>query len=117
MDTEGTLLAALHADPTDHACWLALADWLEEDGQPRRAELLRLRLLLQNAAAAERPQREKRLLELLEGTRPVAPILENVGGMKLALIPAGTFWMGSPPGEPGRHHDEDPYHHVELTRP
>jgi uncharacterized protein (TIGR02996 family) len=118
MDTEGTLLAALHADPTDHACWLALADWLEEDGQLRRAEQLRLRLLLQDAEVAERSRHEKRLLELLdEGTRPVVPTLQNAAGIRMALIPAGSFWMGSPPGEPGRHHDEDPYHHVELTRP
>ena len=119
MDTEGTLLAALHADPTDHACWLALADWLEEDGQPRRAELLRLRLLLQHAAAPSGTDAEKRLRQLLdEGTKPVAPVLDTTRpACSLALIPAGTFRMGSPPGEPGRHRDEDPCHHVELTRP
>src|SRR5262245_49693305 len=116
MDTEQTLLLALHADPSDAACWLALADWLEEDGQPRRAELLRLRLGLQDAAP-QRFEREQRLRQLLaEGVRPVVPKLTNSVGMELALIPAGTFWMGSPQGEPGRHSDEDPRHQVTLTR-
>jgi uncharacterized protein (TIGR02996 family) len=40
--TEGDFLAALHANPSDEVTWLALADWLEEDGQAKRAELLRI---------------------------------------------------------------------------
>src|SRR5262245_27949850 len=104
MDTERTLLEALRADPADHACWLALADWLEEAGQERRAELLRLRLGLQDAAAPpERVARELRMRQLLdEGVAPVVPGLTNSVGMRLALIPAGAFWMGSPEGEGGR---------------
>jgi formylglycine-generating enzyme required for sulfatase activity len=35
-----------------------------------------------------------------------APPMENGIGMKLALIPAGKFRMGSPAGEPGRREDE-----------
>ena len=42
MNTESTLLQAIHAAPEDDLAWLALADWLEEHGQPGRAELLRL---------------------------------------------------------------------------
>jgi formylglycine-generating enzyme required for sulfatase activity len=37
-------------------------------------------------------------------------------GMKLALVPAGVFTMGSPPTEPGRHSDEM-QHRVAITRP
>src|SRR5262249_14048453 len=33
------------------------------------------------------------------------------------LIPAGTFLMGSPGGEPGRSPNEGPRHEVEITRP
>src|SRR5262249_15473190 len=50
------------------------------------------------------------------GVRPVVPILVNSLGMSLALVPAGTFWMGSPEGEPGWHQDESPRHRVEISR-
>src|SRR4051794_39643766 len=116
MNTEATLHQALHRDPGDRTCWLALADWLEESGQPQRAELLRLRLGLQSAEAPHRDARERRLRALLEaGVEPAGPVLVNSVGMRLTLIPPGSFWMGSPEGEPGRHLDEDPRHHVVLT--
>jgi formylglycine-generating enzyme required for sulfatase activity len=37
--------------------------------------------------------------------------------MKLALIPAGKFTMGSPRSEQGRGENEGPQHEVEITRP
>ena len=37
--------------------------------------------------------------------------------MKLALIPAGEFMMGSPPSEIGREDDEGPPHRVRISRP
>ncbi len=37
--------------------------------------------------------------------------------MKLALIPAGEFMMGSPPGEEDRDDDQGPQHHVRITKP
>lgn len=43
----------------------------------------------------------------------------SLGGdvkMKLALIEAGKFRMGSPPTEKKRHADEGPQHEVEITR-
>lgn len=40
----------------------------------------------------------------------------NSIGMKFALIPAGTFLMGSPPEEKRRSKDEE-QHEVEITRP
>ena len=117
MDVERTLLEALRADPDDLAGWLALSDWLEEAGQGRRADLLRLRLRLQDPEAPRRDDSERRLRELLdEGAAPVFVGLTNSAGMELALVPAGTFWMGSPKSEPGRHTDEDPRHKVALSR-
>ncbi len=38
-------------------------------------------------------------------------------GMKLALIPAGTFTMGSPAGEADRSTDEGPTHSVRISQP
>jgi formylglycine-generating enzyme required for sulfatase activity len=38
-------------------------------------------------------------------------------GIPFALIPAGTFRMGSPDGEYGRYADEGPVHQVQITRP
>ncbi|MFM8729018.1 MAG: formylglycine-generating enzyme family protein, partial [Planctomycetaceae bacterium] len=40
----------------------------------------------------------------------------NTIGMKLLLIPAGTFTMGSPDSEKGRSDDEN-QHQVTLTKP
>jgi formylglycine-generating enzyme required for sulfatase activity len=42
--------------------------------------------------------------------------VEPVTGMELALIPTGTFTMGSPPSELGREPQEVP-HRVEVSRP
>ncbi len=47
---------------------------------------------------------------------PAEETLTNSIGMTFVLIPAGTFMMGSPPGEMGRYDDED-QHRVTLTRP
>jgi len=42
---------------------------------------------------------------------------ENEIGMKLRLIPAGGFMMGSPADEKHRERNEEPVHRVEITRP
>jgi uncharacterized protein (TIGR02996 family) len=113
---EGTLLAALHAEPTDEAGWLVLCDWLEEEGDPR-AELARLSLLLRRGSGS--PQKalwQQRVQELLAaGVRPCVPVLRNSLSMELVLIPAGSFLMGSPDDEEGRSANEG-VHEVELTQ-
>ncbi len=43
--------------------------------------------------------------------------LTNALDMKFVLVPAGTFLMGSPPGERDRAADEGPQHEVTITRP
>jgi uncharacterized protein (TIGR02996 family) len=117
MDTQQAILQALHDDPADQASWLILGDWLEEHGEPERAELLRLsRRLRVLPAGAERDAAEDRLRALLAaGVRPCVPLLTNSIGLELALIPAGTFFMGSPGDEEARDGDE-PQHEVEITR-
>ncbi len=119
---EEGFLAALHAEPCDEATWLALTDWLEEEGQAERAELVRLhrrlRALPVMEHSEERATLEERLVALLvRGIRPVSAVVVNSVGMGLALIPPGRFRMGSPEGEIARSHDEGPLHEVEITQP
>jgi uncharacterized protein (TIGR02996 family) len=119
---EAAFLATLHAEPNDETTWLALADWLEEDGQADRAELVRLvrrlRTLPVMSRTRERARLENRVAELLDvGVPPVVPEVVNSIGMRLALIPPGRFRMGSPDGEAGRGPDEGPLHEVEITWP
>jgi len=49
---------------------------------------------------------------------PLAPYTDTLPDTKITFdmvpIPAGTFRMGSPPGEPGRDEDEGPQHEVTL---
>jgi uncharacterized protein (TIGR02996 family) len=114
---EGDFLTAIAEDPADPAAWLVLADWLEEQGDPR-GELLRLTRFLPQAGGEQRAVQEERLRGLLaQGVRPCWPTLTNSLGMKLALIPAGTFLMGSPEGENGRGSEEGPQHAVTLSQP
>jgi formylglycine-generating enzyme required for sulfatase activity len=54
---------------------------------------------------------------LAAGVLPCVPTITNSIGMKLALIPAGTFLMGSPDSEQDRSEDEGPQHEVEITSP
>src|SRR4051794_33389399 len=108
---EDAYLSALRDDPSDEVAWLALADWLDEDGQPQRAELLRLvrqlRALPDWRRTKKRTALEGRLAGLLlAGVRPAVPEVVNGIGMRLALVPAGRFSMGSPANEGGRYRSE-----------
>jgi formylglycine-generating enzyme required for sulfatase activity len=52
--------------------------------------------------------------------RPRVDLTLDLGNgvtMKLVLIPAGTFTMGSPATEPGRSPDEGPQHEVTISKP
>jgi formylglycine-generating enzyme required for sulfatase activity len=53
------------------------------------------------------------------GTEVAKPTKEfaNTIGMKLVLIPAGEFMMGSPETEKDREADEGPQHKVQITKP
>jgi uncharacterized protein (TIGR02996 family) len=132
------------ADPGDELAWLALADWLEEHNQPGPAELHRLGVLLRRPQNHLRPEdpilpgfwptqrpeqrqaeevdpHEEQLRWLLaRGITPVVPLhtvyLRQGVRLKLALIPPGTFWMGSPEEEPERDDDEGPRHQVTISR-
>ena len=49
-------------------------------------------------------------------TAPAIDSITNIIGMKLNLIPAGTFTMGSPEGEEGRR-DNETQHPVTISKP
>ena len=118
-----TFLQAILDDPRDTLAWQAMADWLEEDDQPLRAELVRLREALTRAILVDgRPTKERRLRELLlSGVAPVVPLwnveLPGAVSLPLALIPAGSFLMGSPDKERHRGFDEGPRQAVRISKP
>jgi uncharacterized protein (TIGR02996 family) len=119
MRVEQALMAAIHDSPGDETSWLVLADWLEEQGEADRAELLRLHRRLRDLdEGRERERLEGRVQEMLRaGVRPCVPTLVNSVGMELALIPEGWFRFGSPPQEEGRYYDEGPRRRTAMTRP
>jgi uncharacterized protein (TIGR02996 family) len=119
MDEEAALWAAIHAEPDDEVAWLVLGDWLEDHANLLRAELFRLTLDLRlGRVEARRPALEERQRHLLaSGVLPPVPEMVNSVGMRLALIPPGTFWMGSRDDEAERGVDEGPVHEVAITRP
>jgi uncharacterized protein (TIGR02996 family) len=116
--TEDAFLQAILDDPDSAAAtWLVLADWLEERGDPR-TELVRLRHDPNFRPDLTPMQRDDRVRALLaSGIKPCVPTITNSIGMRLALIPAGTFLMGSPETEEERQNDEGPWHEVTITRP
>jgi uncharacterized protein (TIGR02996 family) len=116
MDEESLLRGVLDS-PGDASGWLVLADWLEEQGDAR-AELVRLLHDPNFRRGLKGAKRDARVRELLiSGVKPCVPELVNSIGMRLVLIPAGTFRMGSPPGEAERESPEGPQHEVEISRP
>src|SRR5205807_1360180 len=115
MTLEAFLQSMIDDPLSAPATWLVLADWLEEQGDPR-AELVRLMYQPDYRSDLPGEQRDERVRQLLaSGVGPVAPTLVNSIGMELVLIPAGTFLMGSPDGE--GEEAERPQHEVEITRP
>jgi uncharacterized protein (TIGR02996 family) len=120
MNTLDALLAGIVADPLDETRWLVLADWLEENDDPRRAELLRLhRKLLATCCEPGAPERavwQARVTELLAAkVQPCAPreTLTLPGGvlMPFTFVPPGAFLMGGTVED-----NETPVHRVTLTR-
>jgi uncharacterized protein (TIGR02996 family) len=92
------LLCAVLAEPLAEDRWLVLADWLEEQDDPRRAELLRLhRRLLATCCERERhPKRaawQARVVELFgQGVRPCVPQRAvDHGGRHLQAERLGPF--------------------------
>jgi uncharacterized protein (TIGR02996 family) len=118
-------LDAIAEQPQEDAGWLILADWLEEQGDPRGEQVRLLHALRQpqscvkdrrgKAFRQRRLQEERLLLLQAQGVPACQPTWANTVGMVLTLIPPGTFLMGSPRSEPERQSGET-WHRVTLTR-
>jgi uncharacterized protein (TIGR02996 family) len=122
VNLEASFLHDIEENPYDQGLWLILADWLEEQHEPQqqsRAEMLRLlhRLRLQPDHPDQTSWQQRLQVMLRQKRRPPVPVLANSLGMRLALIPAGSFYMGSPRNQRGRETTEDPLHLIEITRP
>jgi uncharacterized protein (TIGR02996 family) len=115
QEMEQAFLASIVAQPEDPSTWLILADWLEDQSDPR-AELVRLTWSLQHdtthSAFAQRQQRVQGLLA--SGVQPVVPRL-HLSGFDFVWIPPGSFRIGSPPDEASR--DDDETQHVVHIAP
>jgi uncharacterized protein (TIGR02996 family) len=121
MNTLDALLAGIVAEPLEETRWLVLADWLEENDDPRRAELLRLHRKLLATCCAPKKRRARavwhaRVAELLAAKiQPCVPreALTLPGGVPLvgAFVPPGAFLMGGTVED-----EEKPVHRVTLTR-
>jgi uncharacterized protein (TIGR02996 family) len=114
-------LNTILANPNDWSSRLVFADCLEERGDPR-GELVRLLHWLHLAENVGFPpppgrrEREDRLRELMSrGVSWIGPFVTIGPHMRFALIPPGTFMMGSPPKEEGRR-DRETLHAVTHSR-
>jgi uncharacterized protein (TIGR02996 family) len=126
MTDLGGLLDAIVSEPMAEDRWSVLADWLEEQDDPRQAELLRLhRRLIATCCDPDRhPERgtwQARVVELLgQGVRPCVPrrviVLGDGVEMAFSFIPPGSFLMGSPEGEEARNNSLETQHRVILTQ-
>ncbi len=92
-------LHTILADPSSTAAtWLILADWLEEQSDPR-SELVRLLYQSDYELAPTVEQRHARLRVLLD---TVPPLFANSLNAHFQWVPTGTFWMGGGGGRPGK---------------
>jgi uncharacterized protein (TIGR02996 family) len=112
------LRLGLASEPGDDTGWLALADCLEEAGEPRRGELVRLQLALRRRLDHPQwPAWEERLRSLWgDGVETCQPLRAGPLGVEFVLIPPGEFWMGARDHEQWSNGNEQPRHRVTLTR-
>ena len=106
----------LEAVPKDPDAALILADYLEDQGDPRH-EALRTPYLYRNRpeVTPERQLAEQRMQQsLASGVVPLVPQYINPIGMRFSYIPPGSFLMGSPDTEDRE--DNETQHVVTLTK-
>ena len=109
MNTLDALLAGIVADPLEGTRWLVLADYLEENDDPRRAELLRLHRI----RPASHVPIVRCLVQVPWGTRSVrrdaVPLTRDVNSVCAAILTrSGQLWMMCHSDEAGRASESDP---------
>ena len=92
----------------------------QEERQRAEEEARRQREAEARQEAAESEARGKAETELAVGVFPRKPgnVFKDCEVCpEMAVVPAGSFTMGSPPSEKGRDKDEGPEHQVTISRP
>jgi len=103
MNLEKTFIAAIAVAPEDDTPRLVFADWLEENGQPARAELIRLQCLLEpdrDRFDGDFTALHKRVDRLLHYSEPGHQAIkdqelrwfETVSGLSYASVPLAPEW-------------------------
>ena len=110
MSDEAGFIHAMREEPDDPNLRLVFADWLEEHEDPdRRPELLRLMdTLTQKPWMFPKGRNWRAACGACwhPASSPSARFGTNSIGMTFALIPAGTFLMGSPEKKKSRSPDK-----------
>jgi formylglycine-generating enzyme required for sulfatase activity len=83
----------------------------DEEARAKVAEVERQRLAMLQQEA------ERKRAEAAEATKPGRTFRDCPECPEMIVVPAGSFTMGSPPGEEGRSPDEGPQHRVTIARP
>lgn len=93
MTTLDQLLHGIATCPKEHCRWLILADYLEDQGDPR-AELVRETWAAKYSDnIADRRSSQAKLQNLLDaGIQPVRPTITLPCGLTMVWVPAGSFW-------------------------
>ena len=106
------------SNPHRHETWLIMADWLEDQNDPR-AELVRLTWQVQHES--NHPDflaRQLRMQELLTaGFRPIRPHWINELGVDFVLITGGPGYIGSPVTEVDRGITEQNQQQIAIVNP
>ncbi|HEX7378460.1 MAG TPA: SUMF1/EgtB/PvdO family nonheme iron enzyme, partial [Pirellulales bacterium] len=100
-------------DENGEVAWLDLANYAMKNVKRRLPDLM------DGADIVQQPNLfgNLSLIPALIGPGAAGAQVTNSIGMKLTLIPAGEFMMGSPDSEEGWSKDEGPRHRVRITKP
>ena len=110
---EATLASPVR--PPDLSAWRAQRrteydEWLQTRGERRESSPLDTRETMSNTR--QDPQDEADSVSASRQSN--AAVWDFPEAPEMMIIPAGSFMMGSPPGERGRHSAEEPQHRVEI---